>query len=82
MLILYGRDRLSESPIASSIYENILASQDSEKIVQFLLDPSAVPEIIAATQNIPEILPLFFRVTATWCYSLHRTRLKLLGMWT
>ena len=82
LLISYGRDRLAESPVASSIFEHILASQDSDILVQFLLDPSAVPEIIAATQNNPTILPMIFRVTATWCYSLHRARLKLLGMWT
>ena len=45
LLISYGRDRLAESPVASSIFEHILASQDSDNLVQFLLDPSAVPEI-------------------------------------
>ena len=50
--------------------------------VHFLLDCSQFPEVIASTQKYgPEILPKVFHITRTWCYSLHRERLKLLKKW-
>ena len=81
-LLLFARDTLSQSAVASNIFDRIFATKDEYTTVQFLLDPSAVPEIIAANQNDPTVLPLLFRVSTTWCYSLNRTRLKLLGRWT
>ena len=57
----------------------IFNSKDDKAIVQMLLDPSIVPEIIAATQNEAQVLELLLSVTTTWCYTLNRTRIKLLG---
>ena len=82
LLISYARDRLSSSVPALAIFNSYLQNPESENFVQFILDPSVTPEIIAAIQVDQNILPLVFRVTTTWCYSLHRTRLKLLGIWT
>ena len=49
---------------------------------QFLLDCSTIPEVITASQEYGEyVLDQLFRITRTWCYSIHRTRLKLLGRW-
>ena len=49
---------------------------------QFLLDCSVVPETILLTQiHGSETLNHLFHVTRTWCYTLHRERLKLLGRW-
>ena len=49
---------------------------------QFLLDCSALPAVILATQEQGSaVLNLLFRITRTWCYCLHKTRLKLLGRW-
>ena len=49
---------------------------------QFLLDCSVIPETISLTQiHGPETLNYLFHVTRTWCYALHRERLKLLGRW-
>ena len=49
---------------------------------QFLLDCSVIPEAIAMTQLLgPETLDFLFHITRTWCYALHRERLKLLGRW-
>ena len=78
VLLRFAKETLSSSPTASKLFQNITESKDDDKIVQFLLDPSVVPEIIAASQS--DILPLLFSVTTTWCYSLNRTRIKLLGM--
>ena len=81
-LLQFTRNTLSQSAVSSRIFEQTISNKDEHRIVQFLLDPSAVPEIIAANQNDPTVLPLLFRVTTTWCYSLNRTRLQLLGRWT
>ena len=80
ILLRFAMETLSSSPTASKLFQNITESKDDDKIVQFLLDPSVVPDIIAASQSDPDILPLLFSVTTTWCYSLNRTRTKLLGM--
>ena len=82
LLINVARDRLSISQPVLAIFEKYLQNPDSESFVQFLLDPSAAPEIIAAAQVEPTILSLIFRVSTAWCYSLNRSRLKLLGIWT
>ena len=50
--------------------------------VQFILDCSVLPEVIAAVQTFGnEVLNHLFNITRIWCYSLHRERLKLLGRW-
>ena len=71
---------LSKSEKANAIFNSIYNGKDDNKIVQLLLDPSVVPEIIAAKQSEPDILQLMLSVTTTWCYALNRTRSKLLGM--
>ena len=81
-LVQFARDRLAIFPSAITIFERRLLSPETDNFLQFLLDPSAVPEMIIATQSQPEILSSVFRVTTTWCYAMHRTRLKLLGKWT
>ena len=50
--------------------------------VQFLLDCSVIPQVISLRQKHGDIvLHHLFKVSRTWCYSLHRERLKLLGRW-
>ena len=50
---------------------------------QFLIDCSVIPEVISLTQLLgTDALYNLFKVTRTWCYSLHRDRLKILGRWT
>ena len=80
VLLRFARETLSSSPLACQLFQRITESKDDNKFVQFVLDPSAVPEIITAAQTDPDILPLLFSVTTTWCYSLNRTRTKLLGI--
>ena len=82
LLLEYSRTVLSGSTVCSTILENILTAEDEELFVQFLLDCSVLPPVISAAQLDKEVLPLLFKITRTWCYSLHRTRLKLLGRWS
>ena len=50
--------------------------------IQFILDCSQFPVVISGVQNHGEdVLAKIFHVTRTWCYSLHRERLKLLRRW-
>ena len=50
---------------------------------QFLVDCSVLPEVIAVGQVLGDKLVHhhLFRVSRTWCYTLHRDRLKILGRW-
>ena len=50
---------------------------------QFLMDCSVIHEVISFTQEHgQDKLYQLFKVTRTWCYSLHRDRLKMLGRWS
>ena len=53
-----------------------------EHFLQFVLDCSAVPKVIAATQAHGEsIYSILYKATRTYCYSMYRARLKLLNQW-
>ena len=50
--------------------------------IQFLLDCSVLPEVIRLSQTYGSVIfHLLFRLTRTWCYVLHKTRLRLLNRW-
>ena len=78
LLLEYSRTVLQQSSTCSTIFEDILPT---DNFVQFILDCSVLPVVIHAAQHDKTILPLFFKISRTWCYSMHRTRLKLLGRW-
>ena len=60
-----------------------LTRPDNELFLQFLLDCSVIPQVIRlAQEHRREVLEYFFKVSRTWCYSLHRERLKILGGWS
>eukprot|EP00090_Calanus_glacialis_P009336 TRINITY_DN17719_c0_g1_i2.p1 TRINITY_DN17719_c0_g1~~TRINITY_DN17719_c0_g1_i2.p1 ORF type:complete len:156 (-),score=37.46 TRINITY_DN17719_c0_g1_i2:42-509(-) len=80
-LMQYWRTVLKQSPTTSVLVENILASNDDEKFLKLLLDCSALPEVTLATEDDATVLPLLSKITRTWCYSLLRTRMKILGRW-
>ena len=81
-LVTFARESLfnseTDNGVARAIFENKLSGED-DSFVQFLLDPSVVPEVIAAEQNFPGTLQKLMSITITWCYSLNRTRVKLKG---
>ena len=53
----------------------------TNKKVQFLLDCSTLPEVIAEVQNKSDILVDLFKFSRSWCYSINKSRLKLIGRW-
>ena len=49
-------------------------------LLQFLLDASVTPSVITLSQVMGmDILRCIFHLTRTWCYALHRERLKMQG---
>ena len=68
------------------VYQLVLEALSSEKsyLLQFILDCSVLPPVIRATQSKAErqiILNELFYLTRTWCFSIHKKRMKILGRW-
>ena len=57
-------------------------SQSREYLLQFILDCSSLPAVILAAQSHGnKIYDELFYLTRTWCFSIHRHRMKVLGRW-
>ena len=66
------------------VYQLVLdaLSSDTEYLMQFILDCSALPKVIRAAQDHgPHIYNELFYLTRTWCFAIHRQRMKGLGRW-
>ena len=52
-------------------------------LLQFVLDCSVLPSVIEADQTSEgdSLLNELFYYTRTWCFSIHRERMKMLGRW-
>ena len=58
------------------------ALQTTHTASQLLLDPSVLPSAISLKQTKePLILPHLLKFSRSWCFSVHKTRMKLLGRW-
>ena len=78
---LYSLWLSSKNP---AVYHLILEALSSEKdyLLQFLLDCSVLPTVITASQSYGDgIFSELFYLTRTWCFSVHRERMKMLGRW-
>ena len=54
-----------------------------KQFLHFILDPSSHPQTIHLCQvHGQDLLKTFYHLTRTWCYSIHKQRLKLLKQWT
>ena len=54
----------------------------SEDQMQLILDPSVLPRVISLKQTDGhQVLNELFSFSRSWCYSIHKVRLKLLGSW-
>ena len=84
LLIQYMETIFKDSQACLKILNEMIVgcAEDNDLWVQFVLDCSVLPAVIQAVQADQAVLPLLFKATRTWCYSLHRTRLKLLGRWS
>ena len=70
----------SSGPTLQLVLEAL--SSPSNDFMQFLLDCSCLPPVIKATQlHGQDVLNDLFHLTRTWCFGIHRERMKLLGRW-
>ena len=58
---------------------NSVVDGDATSFIQFVLDPSVVPEIISGVQKEHFTLNEIFHLSRTYCYAMHRRRTQLLG---
>ena len=81
-LITFFFNSCSKYPLLSDIITNFILSTDNHLKTQFLLDCSTLPDVIRQRQlfGFP-VLQQLFSLTRTWCFSLHRDRLRMLGRW-
>ena len=67
-------DQVSQSLITRHLF--------TEDMMQLLLDCSALPMVIRAAQvHGPKIFSSIFYYSRTWCFSIHRSRMKRLNKW-
>ena len=60
----------------------LILAEGTQSHIQFLLDPSVHPRLIEAVPfEGHEPLKIAFHLTRTWCFTIHRSRAKLLGRW-
>ena len=73
--------RLDSSEVQRIIHT--YSSPTHPQFCQFLTDCSVLPDVIVATQAHGQegVHRHLFNVTRTWCYCLHRDRLRILDHW-
>ena len=81
-LVSHFREYSRRQPNLAEIINSFLTSPDRDYCVQFLLDCSTIPSVILLRQaeGLHAVGQLFY-LTRTWCYTLHRDRLRQLGRW-
>ena len=75
-------DMVNALPIIKPILDAYLYDNHTDENIklQFLLDCSTLPLVIVARQTFGvAVLKPLFKFTRTWCLTIHRRRLKLLG---
>ena len=71
----------TENEAAFKIITEVL-NGTPQSLLQFILDCSTIPMVISSSQvHGPSLLSTLFYLSRTWCHSIHRSRLKLLGRW-
>ena len=76
--------KLSTSDDMSETAKSLIndSFQSVKSATQMLLDCTAIPAVISAKQiEGPSILHQLFRFSRSWCYTMHKNRLKLVGRW-
>ena len=73
-------DYLATRPHLATVVHHYTSTPGTH-LVQFLVDPSVLPLVITLGQEHGEgAVNALFYLTRTFCYSIHRCRLKLLGL--
>ena len=75
-----SRDFVADNPILKPILDAYLYCDNNDLKMRFLLDCSVLPDVITAKQLLGDkVHHLLFKLTRTWCRSIHRARLRKLG---
>ena len=70
------------NPVSALAANEILSSFSTRDIMQLILDPSSIPSVIRYSQLYGEqIFHDLFYMGRTWCFSIHRERMKRLNRW-
>ena len=70
-----------QHPISHSLALSLLTSGPTT-FLQFLMDCSSLPEVISSYQNYgDQIYRDLFYLSRTWCFVMHKERMKQLGRW-
>ena len=78
---LYSLWLSTTSPVVLKLVLEALTSETCY-LLQFILDCSVLPSVIVATQRHGfAVLKELFHFTRTWCFTVHRQRMKTLGRW-
>ena len=79
-LVNFTTTYTSDKPVLRTIVDSYLYAPSTSLRMQFILDCSVLPLVIAEVQAQGKIIHQhLFRITRTWCRSLHVSRLKQLG---
>ena len=71
-----------QNPVTHHIILTYLIHHQPPKLLGIILDSSSVPEVILAAQTFGNsVYDDLLYIGRTWCFSIHRERLKLLGRW-
>ena len=79
-LLDHFKTTLTEMPLLLPIFQEYFYQDDSPLKIQFLLDCSVLPMVISAHQMFGDVILIgLFKMTRTWCHSIHRARIRALG---
>ena len=75
-------DHMQEKPDLMSIIMKYTANSESSLFVQFLLDCTVLSDVRALKKQLGDwVHDSLLYLTRTFCFSVHKSRLKLLGKW-
>ena len=72
-----------DKPVLKKIVNMYLYSEDEEDRMQFIIDCSVLPLVIASYQLHGQIIhQQLFKISRTWCRSLHVARMEAFGRYS
>ena len=70
------------NPTCAFILSQVVTTNSEGLLTQFLLDCSTLPCVVEAVNlSGTDLLFPLFHLTRTWCFTIHRTRMNMLGLW-
>ena len=75
-------DHMQDKPNLMPVIMKYITHHDSSLFLQFLLDCTVLPDVRELKQQLGEwVHDSLLYLTRTFCFSVHKSRLKLLGKW-